>query len=526
MGECALQRSLNGFTSWWEWIRPHSPEAADLLAQLEAGAELSDVDTMRIAEAARQATGYPHLWPLLVDQLQAYGSGAAGHTSGLRDIPRRQYVHDLARSAVRLGRVRPDSRNKVARGVTEFGIDLDTLRTSMLVVAPPGSGKTTSIARPIVEHLALQALTNRASMIVLDPKGDDFDVPGLFDVTLDPLNPTVGFSLFGGAQTAEEAADRLASALLPADVSGDKAYFMDASRNAVYQCLEPYFQARGRWPTVSELLRLLRADRDFVGQVKGELKGPGAKNYRDLLDARLAQAANRSDPANSAVERFGLLDRPLMRRFLDEQPRQFSMLELNTPLRVRVALPESQLPDASRILARLIVSQFVQVASSPQTNRAIFKGMVFDEAGRFVDEYVARGVQKVRSNNAGLVLLTQSLGDFPEALLRTLMGSIGCKVVFGGIDTQDARIFSEYFGEQTVIDVRVSQSSGVSYRPDPDGGVSPSYSESQGVSVSSRERSRWTQSDLINGIPFGCGVVTLASADGRRVGPLLVDFRN
>lgn len=44
----------------------------------------------------------------------------------------------------------------------------------MLVVGPPGSGKTRRFAVPVAEHLCLRALANQAAVVVIDPEGDDF----------------------------------------------------------------------------------------------------------------------------------------------------------------------------------------------------------------------------------------------------------------------------------------------------------------------------------------------------------------
>jgi hypothetical protein len=202
------------------------------------------------------------------------------------------------------------------------------------------------------------------------------------------------------------------------------------------------------------------------------------------------------------------------------------MRDLNRPVRVRVALPEAEYPDASRILARLVVSQFVQITSSSETDRSIFKALVIDEAGRFVDDYVARGVQKLRSNNAGLVLLSQTMSDFPIEVRSTIFGSTGCKAVFGGIDPQDADIFSRWFGDQYVNETTINRSAttGTQYNQFGMPGGS-SQSQTSGFSVRRIERARWTVSDIITGVPAGHALVSLARSNGARVGPVLVNLR-
>jgi hypothetical protein len=513
-------------TQPWESIRSSQPALASQLDQLAAAADFGDVDRARIAFALRQTAADPASLERLARAVEADRSAALVHPSRQRDLPGARFArHNLLAGQVRLGEVVPDHRSDFE--ITgDFGIDLDVLRTSMLVIGPPGSGKTRGIATPIVEHLSLAALAGKASMVVVDPKSTDFAYDGWFDVTIDPLNPTCGFSLFGGSRTADVAADRLASALLPPQVSDDKAYFIDASKNALYACLAPFEAAYERWPTVPELLGLLRAEQSSIDRVKERLKGPGSKEMKALLDTRKNQTQRTADPAASLVERFALLDRPALRRLLDHPGPTFQMRDLSRPVRVRVALPEAEYPDASRILARLVVSQFVQITSSSETDRSIFKALVIDEAGRFVDDYVARGVQKLRSNNAGLVLLSQTMSDFPIEVRATIFGSTGCKAVFGGIDPQDADVFSRWFGDQYVTETTINRSAqtGTQYNQFgmPDG---RSQSQTSGFSVRRIERARWTVSDIITGVSAGHALVSLARSNGARVGPVLVNLR-
>lgn len=378
----------------WDYLRGSHPAACEQLDRFWGAGQLTDVDVARLLSGSRRLDDHQ-----LAGALVESGPLALLHSSGQRGLPTRFARHNLATGQVRLGRVQPDSRCDLS--VTgDFAVDRDVLRTSMLVIGPPGSGKSRSVAVPIVEHLSLSALAGDASVVVIDPKYDDLDQPGLFDIHIDPLVPTIGFSLFGASVSADMAADRLASAMLPPKVSDDKSYFMDASKNALYSCLEPFLYGYERWPTIRELLALLRADKTAADQLRSRLKGEEGRAMKALLQTRMAQAAGRHDPAASLLERFALLDRPVFRRLFDFDGEKFSMDKINSPIRVHVALPEAEYPDASRILARLVVSQFVSVTSSSRTNRSIFKGLVIDEAGRYVDDYVARGIQRVRSNNA------------------------------------------------------------------------------------------------------------------------------
>lgn len=531
----------------WEILQQHAYD--DLAVTLEQAAlhgELSDVDQVRIMQALRRGSQSPEAMAEVVDILARLGTAAFCHSSGQRDLDERSGRHMLDKKLLRVGRVTEEKRNAANLRGQDFGLDIEMLRTSMLVVAPPGSGKTTSFAQPVVEHLCLQALVGQASVVVIDPKGDDFRTPGWFDVDIDLGNPdgAWGFDLYGGADAPEEAADRLASALLPPGISADKAYFMDASKNALYQVLAPFHAANERYPKLRQLLALLRGDERLQQSVQDKLKKKKLlSDYGDLLEARSAQAGQRSDPAASLVERLGLLNRPTLVKLLDEQNEKFRMASINEPRRVRLGLPEGKFPEAARILARLAIAQFVQVTSSPDTNADIFKGLVIDEAGRYVDDYVARGVQRIRSKNAGLVLLTQSLGDFPEDLRQTVFGSVGCKAVFGGVDPQDAEYFAEYWGTRWVDERSVSVSAGFSENigvsessssRNSDGRTSMSKSgksttegasRQTGTSVRKVERYVWSVSEIINDIQPGHALVSLALPNGVRVPPTLVNCR-
>jgi Zn-dependent protease with chaperone function len=522
----------------YPWMDRDDADVPTALLALMNSPATEPIDQIRLRHAVELADLDATLRTRFLDEVPRLGTDAMLHPSGMRLLPSLRPVHDLLEREVGLGQVAATTDDSLV-GAPMVEVNHRMLRTSMLVIGPPGSGKTHSFAYPVVEHLSQSALLGTASVVVIDPKGDDFDRDGWFDVVIDPLRPTRGLSLFGGSANADIAADRLASALLPADVSDDKAYFTDASKNALYDCLAPYHAAFDAWPSVRDLLALLRADQRVHDRVRAALKGkPDAAEWRSRLDNRVKQTQGSHDPAASLVERLAQLDRPAIRSVLD-RPDPFTMADINTPVRVRIALPEAEYPEASRIIARLVVSQFVQAAGAQDANPHLFKGLVIDEAGRYVDDYVARGIQRLRSKNAGLLLLTQTLSDFPEKIRPAIFGSAGCKAVFGGVDPATAAEFSSWFGEQWVTEtttghgLQQGRSDGLGYSRgtilDPSVRTTQtrqtSTARSRSVSTRYVERARWTPSDIMTKIPVGHSVVALATADGARVGPVLVDHR-
>jgi hypothetical protein len=519
----------------WPELRAAGFDAAArrLDADVTSGV-LTDVDYVRISRELRAVRRDPNRLAAAAAAIEQSGAATWLHPSGQHDLPARVTQHDLVTGQVRLGTIAASPKNPPRQRGLWFALDTEVLRTSMLVIGPPGAGKTRGFARPIVELVGLQTLVNMASVVVIDTGGSDLDAPGSYDVDIDPNKPDApwGFDLFGAANSPEEAADRLAGALLPDDEPG-----ADAARNALDAALGAYHSVHGHYPTLRDLIDLL-AEPDALRELRGAA-GPRADDDADLrrrLTVRERQlASGPQDPAAAVVERLRLLDRPALVELFDGRPRKFAMRDLDRPQRVRIAVPEGSYPQAARIMARLVIGQFVQVVASPAANRDVFKGLIVDGAGRFVDAYAVQGLQRARAANAGMVLLAQSMREFPEQLRPTIFANAGCKAVFAGTDPQDATYFADWWGKNWVPETTVTtgtahtaELTAAKARSDArlrslTGHESITYQRS--VATRAVERYAWSPSEVINAIPVGHALVSLATPDGIRTGPVLVNLR-
>ena len=140
--------------------------------------------------------------------------------------------------------------------------------------------------------------------------------------------------------------------------------------------------------------------------------------------------------------------------------------------------------------------------------------------------------------------------EFPEHLRATVFANTGCKAVFAGVDPQDAAYVADFWGKTWVPETTVTtgtenvSSSGTvtgpperrrtvgsmgrnAKRPGALQQLTGGNAVHQQRSISTRavERFVWSPSEIINEIPVGHALISLATADGIRTGPVLVDLR-
>ncbi|WP_405761964.1 ATP/GTP-binding protein [Streptomyces sp. NBC_01420] len=513
---------------WPDLRAAGSTDAAEALTAAVYAGRMNDVDCVRVRHAWTGAGGRPDRLASFTETVLRKGADAFLHPSGFRDVPVRTATHDPLTGQVRIGECADDPRNPYPRRGSGMALEPASLATSLLAVGPPGSGKTERIVRPVVEALALRALTGQAAVLAVGGAGGALGPDDAYDVVIRIGDPASlhDFDLYGGTTDPDEAAAALAEGL-----AGDIPT-LDTRRaaTALGQLLGPFRTVHGRFPAVPELRELLEGSAAALDALREALEAGGHQAMLRELEARARQAGSAADPAAVLADRVATLDRPAFAGFFatGEDARPFSLRALGRhPLRVRVDLPERVHAEASRILARLVLAQFNAVAAA-RTDRSLFVCLVLDDATHTVSADTVRGIRRLRSVNAGAVLALRTLDDVPEGLHAALLGAFGCAMVFPGLTTWDGKRFAEAWGKEWV-EVREVAQHGV-FADQPLTRALHSLRKmatgkavtTDAVTVRQVERERWSASALAYELPPGHAVLSLTTADGEHMPPLLV----
>lgn len=520
----------------WPQLRAAgAAEAADRLAEELRSGRMTDVDQARIARAWQSVRTRPERLAAFVDSVRTHGAAACGHPSGERNLSVRAARHDLSVRQVRIGTAADAERNPYGYRGVGIALDPSLLGTSALAVGPPGTGKTSRLARPVAESLCLQALAGQAAVIAVSPAGERFVPDESFDVVIRPGRPesTHDLDLYGGTTDPDEAAGMLAEALV-----GDLGTALpggDSRRAAtcLAQLLGPFVAVHGRFPTVPELRELLDAGPGSLDALRARLHAEGRDALLRELDAFERQSGRAGDVVALLAERIALLDRPAFADFFQPEGtgrgdgrRPFSARALEHPLRVRIDLPERGHAEASRILARLILAQFTECVVA-RRDQSLFACLVLDDAAQTVTPQALRALQRLRSVHAGVVLTLRALDDVPQPLRAPLLGAVGCRMVCAGVTPWDAERFAEVWGTEWVQTRTVTNRQLVSDEP-----VTRvlhavrrlatgKYVTAESVTVRSEQRERWSASDLANELQPGHAVLSVTTVRGERTPPIL-----
>nr|WP_226535058.1 ATP/GTP-binding protein [Streptomyces daghestanicus] len=516
--------------SQWPALRDSGQhEAAELLTAEVAGGRMNDVDCTRVEHAFHAARGGAGL-AAFRDTVLRYGGAAWTHPSGARDLPHRAARHDLLAGQVRIGRWTAGERAPQPYHDAGAALGPEVLGTSLLAVGPSGSGKTRALVEPVTEALALQALTGRVAVVAVSAPGRPLGPDGSFDVIVRVGDPSSTHDLdpYAESDDPDEAAALLAEALTgDLDPAGGP-----GAATALAQLLGPFRAVHGRFPALPELRELLEGDTGALTALRETLTASGDDVMVRELDARLRQTGTPGDPGRALADRLGLLNRPVFADFFGGggATRPFSLRAVaHHPLRVRIDLPEHGHEEAGRLITRLVMAQFHAVVQ--QSGRPHFACLVLDDATGTVTAGSVRRIQRLRGQNAGVLLTLRTVADVPEALHGPLYGAVGCRMAFCGVTTWDGSRFAQAWGTEWVETTEVAKHTVFADQPMTRALhalrklVTGKAVTTDAVTVKQVERERWSASELAHGVPAGHAVLSLTTVTGEHAPPLLVDLR-
>ncbi|TXS35598.1 ATP/GTP-binding protein [Streptomyces sp. uw30] len=515
---------------WPELREAGQHQAAEVLTAEVLAGRMNDVDCARVEHGWVRARRQGRL-AVFTDTVLRQAGAAFTHPSGARDLHGRAARHDLLTGQVRIGKWAAAERAPLAYGGVGAALGRETLGTSMLVVGPSGAGKTRHVIAPVVESLALQALTGSCAVVVVSSAGTPVGSDSSYDVVVRVGDPASVHDLdpYADSDDPDEAAGFLAEAL-----AGDlDTVGAERAATALAQLLGPYRAAYGRFPALPVLRELLEGHPAALADLRRRLADDRHTAMRRELEARARQTGTSGDPGPALADRLALLDRPAFADFFGsggDTIRPFSLRAVaHHPLRVRIDLPEHGHEQASRLIARLVLAQFAGVAR--EASREHFVSLVLDDATGAVTPTSVRRIQRLRSQNAGVVLALRTVSDVPEPLHGPLYGAVGCRMALAGVTTWDGSRFADAWGTEWVETKDVARHTVFADQPMTRAMhalrklVTGKAVTTEAVTVRQVERERWSASDLAHGVPPGHAVLSLTSVEGEHAPPLLVDLR-
>jgi len=349
-------------------------------------------------------------------------------------------------------------------------IDEKERATHMQVIGSTGEGKS-----KFLEHMIRQDIINGNGLCLIDPHGHLYNdlvtwcaSKRLLDrgrpkriVLFDPAEEkwTFGFNP------------------LQADLA-NLAFHVDAMVKAVAKvwggenqdqtpllkrCLRVLFHALGE-----RQLSLLEAQH-LVNPIDGRVRGYLTHELRDKVIQQEWDYFNRLKP-RPFYEEFGstinrmmeFLSSPIIRSIIGQLERVINfrkVMDEGWVLLVNLAASDRISEDNARLLGTLIVNDlFLRAKGRKKDSRPFY--LYIDECALFINEDIGRILDEGRKFGLHQILAHQHLAQLKqagEAVYHSVMTDAKTKVVFGGLDTEDARVLAEqlFLGELDMEEAKV-----------------------------------------------------------------------
>lgn len=407
------------------------------------------------------------------------------------------------------------------------------LNYNTVVIAPTGSGKTTNFVEPVTAN----CLRSETAAWVFDPKGDGLNrqlFHAHFSLMADEREYTIRYCVLNPDLPFGVAADKCAEQIIKSvnQESGNSnasKYFITNAVQALSAILRAHHLLFGHWPNnFKQVDNYLAADNDLQTEIQ-RLWLIVADKSRDELSKERAKEAAEDLQANvaalkkgSGADFLGSL-RQAIKPFAGVEYRDYFTFNpeygytakelLEKRIVVRFALNADQ-GDTGRQAGRLFITQYKDAVLSPQMSKEYLKLIVIDEAHNLICDALRSGIPQSRSNNAGFVLIFQSMKQVDDDAAETVIfGSCRIKIFMPGLTDVDRKRASEYLGKAYLPILNRSTStshntnSGSSFGGQRvGGGTSRSINTSQSVRY---DRALLWDSDEIGGMPGYCGIYSL-----------------
>jgi hypothetical protein len=200
------------------------------------------------------------------------------------------------------------------------------------------------------------------------------------------------------------------------------------------------------------------ADEAIRTYLAKDLKDPIIKQQWDYFN-QLNPRQFYEDFGSTINRMMEFLSSPIIRSIIGQQDQTIEFRDIMDDgwmLLVNLSSGAKISDDNARLLGTLIVNElFMKAKARPEGSRPFY--LYIDECARFINEDIGRILDEGRKFGLHLILAHQHLAQLKKAgeeVYQAVMTDAKTKVIFGGLNTEDARVMAEqvFLGELNLED--------------------------------------------------------------------------